>query len=302
MTAGGFLGLQKFVNLQSEELAEDANFQGYANEANIYGPLIKDPNRILDLPDGFSYDVLSKTGDPMTDGLRTPGAPDGMAAFEGSHGQIILVRNHELSDSQTFEGPYGIQNEKLPRSELNKFYDGGKGIRPQLGGTTTVVFDPQKRGVQKSFLSLAGTERNCAGGPTPWGSWISCEETVSLKDEYRECDHRYNFEVPATESMFLNKAEPIKAMGRFNHEAVAVDPLTGIVYQTEDREDGLITCDQTIFAILCLVDNACQRIDCDRFMIESSHGLDRFSLVKEHRFGSRDFKVISMIAFPVLIL
>ena len=241
MTAGGFLGLQKFVNLQSEELDEDANFQGYANEANIYGPLIKDPNRILDLPDGFSYDVLSKTGDPMTDGLRTPGAPDGMAAFEGSHGQIILVRNHELSDSQTFEGPYGIQNEKLPRSELNKFYDGGKGIRPQLGGTTTVVFDPQKKGVQKSFLSLAGTERNCAGGPTPWGSWISCEETVSLKDEYRECDHGYNFEVPATESMFLNKAEPIKAMGRFNHEAVAVDPLTGIVYQTEDREDGLIT-------------------------------------------------------------
>ena len=185
MTAGGFLGLQKFVNLQSEELDEDSNFQGYANEANIYGPLIKDPNRILDLPDGFSYDVLSKTGDLMTDGLRTPGAPDGMAAFEGSHGQIILVRNHELSDSQTFEGPYGIQNEKLPRSELNKFYDGGKGKRPQLGGTTTVVFDPQKKGVQKSFLSLAGTERNCAVGPTPWGSWISCEETVSLKDEYR---------------------------------------------------------------------------------------------------------------------
>ena len=53
-------------------------------------------------------------------------------------------------------------------------------------------------------------------------------------------DHGYTFEVPATAKPHLAQAVALKAMGRFNHEAIAVDPKTGIVYQTEDRHDGLL--------------------------------------------------------------
>ncbi|MBI98099.1 MAG: hypothetical protein CMO78_06170 [Verrucomicrobiales bacterium] len=92
----------------------------------------------------------------------------------------------------------------------------------------------------RQFLSLAGTLKNCAGGLTPWGSWITCEETTDRASKTLAQDHGYNFEVPATAEPTLTKAVPLRAMGRFNHEAVAVDPKTGIVYETEDRDDGLI--------------------------------------------------------------
>jgi secreted PhoX family phosphatase len=89
-------------------------------------------------------------------------------------------------------------------------------------------------------LSLAGTLRNCAGGPTPWGSWISCEETTLRAGEGTARDHGYAFEVPATAGGRPAPPVPLTAMGRFNHEAVAVDPATGIVYETEDLSDGLL--------------------------------------------------------------
>ena len=244
MTAAGFLGLQRHLRLHANEKEirkAPTVTQPYQSEETKYGDLLADPKRLLDLPAGFSYEVLSVTGDTMSDGLKTPGDPDGMAAFAGKNGKVILVRNHELSDNQTFEGPYGILNENLGKLDPKKLYDPGHGTRPQLGGTTNIVYDPKKRRVEKQFLSLAGTERNCAGGPTPWGTWITCEETVSKSDEHREFDHGYNFEVPATSKIGLVDPVPLKDMGRFNHEAVAVDPASGIVYQTEDREDGLIT-------------------------------------------------------------
>ena len=171
----------------------------------------------------------------MDDGYRVPGMPDGMAAFPGSGGRTILIRNHEVVDS---EGPFGPSG---PPADLEPcmFYDYGRGT-PATGGTSTIVYDTRQGRVVKQYLSLTGTCRNCAGGPTPWNSWLSCEENVALADETWEEDHGYVFEVPASESIGLVMPVPLKAMGRFNHEAVAVDSRTGIVYQTEDRNDGCI--------------------------------------------------------------
>ncbi|MEQ8882249.1 MAG: DUF839 domain-containing protein, partial [Cyclobacteriaceae bacterium] len=103
-----------------------------------------------------------------------------------------------------------------------------------------IVFDEKTQTIEKEYLSLVGTVRNCAGGPTPWNSWISCEESTLKADGTLEKDHGYNFEVKATTQSGVQAPVPLKAMGRFNHEAVAVDPKTGIVYLTEDAGDGLI--------------------------------------------------------------
>ena len=168
----GFVGLQRFLAVAG------AADQPYQSQTAQLGKLVRDPNRIMDLPEGFSYKVLSSTGDMMTDGLKTPGRPDGMGAFAGPDGQVILVRNHEIEDQWTFDGAFGITNELLHKVDPKKIFDAGKGIQPQLGGTSTIVYDPETKSVIRDFLSLAGTSRNCAGGPTPWGSWITCEETV----------------------------------------------------------------------------------------------------------------------------
>jgi hypothetical protein len=127
-----------------------------------------------------------------------------------------------------------------------KIYDAGKGKKPGLGGTTTLVYNTKEQRLEKHFLSLAGTYRNCAGGVTPWNSWVTCEEDTSrpneggqFPDDEMEKEHGYNFEVPASAKMVLADPVPLKAMGRFRHEAVAVEPRSGVVYQTEDRGDGL---------------------------------------------------------------
>src|SRR5690606_10860267 len=107
------------------------------------------------------------------------------------------------------------------------------------GGTTTLVLDAATLEVEREYRSLAGTIRNCAGGITPWGSWLSCEEDVTRAGEGVGHDHGWVFEVPATAPGLIDPV-PVKAMGRFNREAAAVDPETGIVYMTEDRDDGLV--------------------------------------------------------------
>ena len=192
------------------------------------------------LPEGFSYKVISKSGQAMSDGLRVPGRPDGMGAFEGPDGQVVLIRNHENSPGISPDSPFGDENENLGVIPAEMIYDAGHGENPGLGGTTTLVYDETAGKVQSEYLSLAGTYRNCAGGVTPWNSWLTCEENVSLAGGKVEKDHGYVFEVPMTTAPELARPLPIIAMGRFNHEAVALDPETGIVYQTEDRHDGLI--------------------------------------------------------------
>jgi secreted PhoX family phosphatase len=100
------------------------------------------------------------------------------------------------------------------------------------GGVTTLVLDPDLT-VVRDFVSLSGTYVNCSGGPTPWGSWLSGEETVAGPREGFEQSHGWVFEVPASADAEV-LAVPLKDMGRFSHEAVAIDPRTGIAYETED--------------------------------------------------------------------
>ncbi|MFC7339290.1 alkaline phosphatase PhoX [Haloferula chungangensis] len=205
-----------------------------------HGPLIPDPQRILDLPKGFSYRVISKVGTRMSDGFKVPGKPDGMAAFPGPDGKVILVRNHELPLTATKLGPF--ENHLMYPGNLDPAlsHDPGKGgNKPYFGGTTNLVFDPASGEIVSEFLSLTGTDRNCAGGAMPWGSWITCEETDNLT-RGRGRHHGWCFEVKATATPGLQKATALKALGRFRHEAVALDPETGILYLTEDRSDGLL--------------------------------------------------------------
>ena len=198
-----------------------------------YGPLFPTKSNntgetLLALPKGFQYTVIGKTGAIMSDGLPTPRDHDGMAAFHVNN-QLRLIRNHEINN-QT--GKPGIAIGTNP-------YDPLAG-----GGTTTLVIDPHTREVVKDFVSLSGTLVNCCGGPTPWKSWITCEETLLGKEQFKNASgqdqggfaqhHGYCFEVSASADKPVAPV-PLKAMGRFWHEAIAVDPRSGIVYLTEDR-------------------------------------------------------------------
>jgi uncharacterized protein len=205
-----------------------------------FGPLEADPHGLFDLPKGFSYRILSMQGNEMDDGFAVPGGPDGMAAFPGPDGLTIIVRNHELDNSQLAIGPFGSRNQDLGRIEPGLVYDAGFGKSPALGGTTTLLYDTARQRLLDQRISLAGTIRNCAGGPTPWNSWITCEETVQKANDECEKDHGYNFEVPARFKGSPVRPVPLVEMGRFNHEAIAVEEKSGIVYQTEDRQDGTL--------------------------------------------------------------
>lgn len=208
-----------------------------------YGPLVKDPLGVLDLPEGFTYKVISKQGDPMDDGLLVPGKQDGMAAFKGENGRVIIVRNHEIVPTDKSLGAFGVDNANLAAIPKEDFFEYGSGEFPGLGGTTTLVFNEAAMEVETEFLSLAGTYRNCAGGAMPWGSWLTCEEDVTNKGDFEgkvEKNHGYVFEVPASAEIKRVEPKPIVELGRFNHEAVAYDSVAGILYLTEDRHDGLL--------------------------------------------------------------
>jgi len=183
----------------------------------------------LKLPKGFEYNVIGRGGTQMSDGRMTPGFHDGMATFKVG-GELRVVRNHEVVGG------------RIPREGSaigsGNHYDDMAG-----GGTTTLVIDPKTRTLVRDFVSLSGTLINCSGGPTPWGSWISCEETTygptirttdkGLKIGGFPKPHGYCFEVSAAANTNVPPV-PLKAMGRFEHEAVAVDPKTGVCYLTED--------------------------------------------------------------------
>lgn len=233
----GFLGLNQFAaNAAALGFLENGNF------LRNYGTLSHQQGDILSLPEGFSAKVISRKGDLMSDGFYTPGAFDGMGVFKAKNNKMILIRNHELSPGAIGSGPFGKNNELLSKVDKNDIYDFGKSDRLCYGGTSTLVYDEKLQKAELQYLSLIGTVRNCAGGITPWNSWITCEESTlkaGAENGMLEKDHGYNFEIFASEKIGLTKPEPIKPMGRFVHEAVAVHPSEGIVYQTEDSGDSL---------------------------------------------------------------
>lgn len=188
-----------------------------------YGDLVSDPGGLLDLPVGFQYRVLSQEGastmrNKATTGLPVPGSHDGMAAFAGRGNTIVLIRNHEQSGSA---GPSVVGTNP---------YDAA-----QPGGTTAVVVGPNRKELD-AFVTNAGTLVNCAGGGTPWGTWVTCEET-------RTTGHGYCFEVMWDDPENALSKTPIPDMGFFSHESIDVDPRTGIVYLTEDDFRGSIPAD-----------------------------------------------------------
>jgi uncharacterized protein len=184
-----------------------------------YGPLVDDPAGILSLPEGFSYKIVAQSGvTRLESGHPTPSDPDGTAAFvrHGGNGSV-LVNNHEITRTEPFHVP-----------AIEGFvYDPTAG-----GGTTTIEVDKHGNRIRE-YVSLAGTHTNCAGGRTPWHTWLTCEETEAITG----MRHGYVFEVDPYDQDANRDPKPIKALGRYAHEALVVDPDEGRIYLTEDATD-----------------------------------------------------------------
>lgn len=183
-----------------------------------YGPLAPVNDEVtglplLQLPEGFKYWSHGWTGDIMSDGVPTPSSHDGMAVIAADGEKVVICRNHERGNGASF-------------APAKLTYDSTAG-----GGNTNMVFSTRARKWVSSWVTLGGTIRNCAGGPTPWNSWLSCEESSNGLHTGNLKQHGYVFDVPAAGPA---RPVPLLDLGCFSHEAAAVDPVTGYIYETED--------------------------------------------------------------------
>ena len=228
-TGGGALSAVALERLASRAALADKRPHGHSS----YGEPQPLPDQrgveVLALPAGFSYVTFGHIASRMSDGNLTPLALDGMAAFRGPHGTVRLIRNHEDRNL--------VNEGSVPHDSDS--YDPTAG-----GGTSTLDYDPHTRTLVRDFISLSGSAVNCAGG---FGlrrkSWLTGEEAVYGPEftdptrKHRE-RHGYVFEVPLRRGPGRSHGEPLRAMGRFLHEALATDERTGIVYETEDPGSG----------------------------------------------------------------
>ncbi len=191
-----------------------------------YGPLLDDPAGLLSLPEGFSYELLAQTGATKLDsGQPSPSDPDGAAAFVRHRGNgSVLVLNHEISGSEPFP---------VPRLD-------GLTYDPAVGGGTTNLEVDKNGKLVRQYVSLAGTLNNCAGGRSPWNTWLTCEESEGTSAQTKR--HGYVFEVDPYDMDRNLDPKPIKALGRYAHESLVIDPDSGEIYLTEDagNPNGLL--------------------------------------------------------------
>ncbi|MEI2416365.1 alkaline phosphatase PhoX [Orrella sp. JC864] len=178
-----------------------------------------DENGVM-LPDGFSSRIVARSGHPPLPG-REPwhGAPDGGACFAAPDGGWVYVSNAELAIDMPPTPP----------------------LRP-LGGVGALRFNREGELID-SYPILKGTLANCAGGPTPWGTWLSCEEfeldpagpEAGLLGRAAgltwECD-------PFTRWVDGQVGRSFPALGKFAHEAVCVDVANRTLYLSEDASGG----------------------------------------------------------------
>jgi hypothetical protein len=228
--AGGTVLGGPFLGFVNRAAAEPTAVSGGFRELRPI-PDLRDGVVRLWLPEGFQYRSFHDTEVPVVldDGTNLPGRHDGMGAFAAQGGRCrpgnyLLVRNHELNNA----GP--------------AFGDAGKAYDPMAQGGTTTIEVTRFGEVIRSYTSLNGTQMNCSGGRMPWGSWVSCEETVNGPDVGPDFTgapntaltqrHGFIFEVPVDGE---SDREPLTSAGRFAHESVAFDPHGGKLYLTEDN-------------------------------------------------------------------
>ena len=209
------LSRRKFIGASASAVVGLAAL-GWVYQAKKKTPLpeqlIADPIGILDLPEGFSYRILQRTGDLMSDGFLAPSAPDGMACFAHGDSEWVLMRTHEIDEGVPANRTLGFSS-------------------THAGGVTRLVLDRSDATVKSTNFILTGTSRNCSGGASPYG-WLSCEET-------EEDGHGYVFLCDPFASS-LKAPHQLSSLGRFSHEAAAFDPATGVTYLTEDKNKGAI--------------------------------------------------------------